>query len=199
MIDFLLYDYLEKIVSEQEEVLQKYQKVYGKDNREQIIGINAIQSIVRRALIDDQKEEPTYSWIGYGKKGYESIKLNNYKFDFDFIISVLSNVPGILILDKWAIVMVVLTIFSELRKCKVEMSQVMGVIVLFLHDNGYKRKQGKWINEAELKNKMLSEITEYIDENIVNQEFERSINGLLELKVIEIQEGNITLAEEVIV
>lgn len=197
MIDFTLYDYLEKVVSEQEEILQKYQDAYGKESGEQRIGLNAVQSIVRRALIDDQKDDPAYSWIGYGKKGYESIKLNNYRFDFDFIVSILSNVPGILIWDKWAIIMVVLTIFSELRKCKVEMSLAMGIIVMFLHDNGYERKKGKCIPEAKLKDKVLPEITKYIEDSIADKEFEKAINSLAELKVIEIQEGSMSLIEEV--
>lgn len=40
MIDYALYDYLEKIVNEQEETLRKYQKLYG--NEESGININSV-------------------------------------------------------------------------------------------------------------------------------------------------------------
>lgn len=197
MIDFTLYDYLERIVSEQDKTLEEYQKAYSENREEQAIGINAVQSIIRRSIIDDQTDEPLYSWINYEKGSYRSTKLSNIRFDFDFILSILSNVPGIIIFDKWAIVMVVLTIFSQLRKCKVELSPAMGIIVMFLHNNGYEKKKGKSIEETVLKEDMRNEIGKNLKDINPDQEFDKAIDSLKELNVIKIQDGSITLMEEI--
>ncbi|MBD5548912.1 MAG: hypothetical protein HDQ97_16265 [Lachnospiraceae bacterium] len=197
MIDFTLYDYLERIVSEQDKTLEEYQKAYGEKREDRAIGINAVQSIIRRSIIDDQTDEPLYSWISYDKGSYRSTKLSNIRFDFDFILSILSNVPGIVIFDKWAIVMVVLTIFSQLRKCKVELSPAMGIIVMFLHNSGYAKKKGKSIEETVLKEDMYTEIEKNLKDINPDQEFDKAIDSLKELNVIKIQDGSVMLMEEI--
>lgn len=197
MIDFTLYDFLERIVNEQDEQLRKYQEIYSSGNGEPRVGINAVQSIIRRSVVDTQKEDPAYSWISYGKEGYKRVKPSNLlKFDFNFILAILSNVPGIIICDKWAIIMVILTIFAQLQNCKDNLSPAMGIIVMFLHDNGYEKKK-KLIQEESLKEKMVPEIEKQIEGADPRTEFDEAIKGLEKLKIIQIQEGNIELMEEV--
>lgn len=151
-------------------------------------------------MIDVQKEDPSYSWIDYGKEGYRSFKLGNVKFDFNFIVSVLSNVPGILIFDKWAIIMVVLTIFAQLQKCKVILSPAMGIVVMFLHENGYDKKTKRTVQESELRDRLIPEIESNIEGVDPLREFNEAIAGLDKLKVIQLQEGGkIGLIEEVII
>ncbi|MCM1047750.1 MAG: hypothetical protein NC433_04920 [Clostridiales bacterium] len=197
MIDFTLYDYLERVVGEQDKALEEYQRAYYKNTNEQAVGINTVQSIIRRSVIDDQTEEPSYSCIDYGEGSYRTTKLPNIRFNFEFILLLLSNVPGIIIFDKWAIIMVVLTIFSELRKCKVKLSPAMGIIVMFLHNNGYEVKKCRSIQEDILREKVSTEIEDNLRVDDLVQEFYTAINGLAKLKVIQIQSGKITLMEEV--
>lgn len=93
--------------------------------------------------------------------------------------------------------MVILTIFAKLRKAKVELSPAMGIIVMFLHNNGYVKKEEKSIPETVLKENVLTEIEQNLEEINPEKEFEAAIKSLEQLKVIRVQDGNVTLIEEV--
>lgn len=196
MIDLSIYDYLEKIVKEQEENLNEFQKLCGCKEQELKLGINSLQSIIRNSVIEEQQEDPAYSRIVYRKNKYESIKLGNIKFDMDSVISLISNVPGVIAKEKWAILMTVLAIIAELKKIKVELSPVMGIIVSVLYKNGYKKNSGKMIGEEELKGKVEEEALENFNESEIEDKFSIAINGLANLKVIEIVDGKIRLVED---
>lgn len=197
MIDFTLYDFLEKIVSEQKGSLETFQEIYGSNKYEKRVGINAVQSIVRRSVIEETSDDPSYSKVVYTKNGYQSIKLSNLKFDFEFILSLLSNVPGLFLFDTWAIIMVVLTITVELRHCKVELSPLMGIIISYLYRNGYHKKKGRYIFIEDAKKEIQREYLEQDNLNISLDQFDVCINNLADLKIIEIVGGEITLIEEI--
>lgn len=82
-------------------------------------------------MIEEISEEPSYLKVVYNKDSYQSIKLNNLRFDFDFILSLLSNAGGVEKWDRWAIIMVILTIVGQLSKCNIELSPDMGKLLHF--------------------------------------------------------------------
>lgn len=73
----------------------------------------------------------------------------------------------------------------------------MGIIVMFLHNNGYVKKEEKSIPETVLKENVLTEIEQNLEEINPEKEFEAAIKSLEQLKVIRVQDGNVTLIEEV--
>ena len=141
---------------------------------------------------------PRYSKIVYGKKGFESIKFSNLKFDLNFILSILSNAPRLIEADKWAILMTVLRVFVEIKHCKISLSPLMGIIVDYLYNNGY-HKEGRTIEEEMLKNKIRDKISNDMTISDFDHEFTSAINELLNLRTINMTDGNIQLLEEVTV
>lgn len=65
---------MEKLVNDQKDALKEYQELYGADQNKSSIGINAVQSIVRRSVIEETLDETSYSKVLYTKDGYQSIK-----------------------------------------------------------------------------------------------------------------------------
>lgn len=147
-------------------------------------------------MIEEISEEPSYLKVVYNKDSYQSIKLNNLRFDFDFILSLLSNAGGVKKLDRWAIIMVILTVLTQLTKCKIELSPDMGKVITFLYENGYQSKLGKSISEDELWKEMQRKCS---SENGVlsdSAQLYDCINKLKNLKAIELVEGKVSLKEE---
>lgn len=197
MIDSTLYDFLEKIVDEQNDNLKRYQEIYDNNQFKNRVGINAVQSIIRRSVLEESSEDTSYSKVVYTKDGYQSIKLSNLKFNLDFILALLASVPSLVIFDKWAILMVILTIFAELRHCKVKLSPTMGIIITYLYKNGYQKKNDKYITLEELKKEIQSESITEKDLSIIQEQFDSCIDSLVELKVIDLVEEQVSLIEEI--
>lgn len=198
MINLTLYDYLEKVVNASEEELSEYQEQCGCDKDSIKLGINSLQSIIRSSVIEEQDQDPAYARVIYGKYGYESIKPRNMKFDLLMILSLLSDTARVLGLkDKLAIFMTIFSIISKLKGMKVELSSLMGIIVIYLYKNSYQKKSGRSIREEELLNRITQDYSEEIKVEDIKKEFYHAINSLDSLKVIEIADGKVCLIEEV--
>lgn len=197
MIDLSIYDLLEGVVDEQEEKLTEFQYVCGCEENATKLGINSIQSMVRSSVIEEQQEESAYSRIGYGKNGLESIKLKNIKFDIDNVINLVSNIPGVIAKEKWAIIMTVLSIISTLKSIKVELSPAMAETILYLHKNDYTRNCGRMIGEDELRNEVIAEMCNDLRNDCSQDEFSAMVSKLVNLNVIKVEDGKIMLMEEV--
>lgn len=197
MLDLSIYDFLEKIVNEKEETLEVSRKLCECEEEDYKLGINSLQSIMRSSVTEEQKEEYTYSKIVFGKEGYASIKLGNIKVDLENIISLLSNIPGIVVKEKWAMIMAALAVVSELKKLKIKLSPSMGMIVEFLYKNNYLKRTGRSIDEEILKAEILKEFNDNITGLEFEKEFSSAMDELVKIKSIEICGGKIMLIEEV--
>ena len=175
MIDLEIYDDLEKIVDSKKNALTEYKKMFLLEGQQGNVKINAIQSLIRQVVIEKQTDlNPTYSRLKYGKDGYETEKLSNLEFDMGFLLTLLSNVPGLVQGEIWSIIMVVLIVLAEIRKCKVKLMPSMSLIVFYLYENSYQKQTGKTISEERLKMEIRELFEKY--ENIDN--FENVIDGL---------------------
>lgn len=195
MIDLEVYDDLEKIVNSKKDVLIEYKKIFLLEGQQSNTEINAIQSLVRQVVIENQTDfNPVYSRLKYGKDGYETEKLSNLEFDMGFLLELLSSVPGLLKGEIWSVISVVLTVLAEIRKCNVKLMPSMSLIVSYLYKNGYQKPTKNKINEEKLKMEIRELLEKY--ENIDN--FEKAIDGFVKLKVISLNKGNIQLIEKVV-
>lgn len=195
MIDLEVYDVLEKIVDLQKDALTEYKKIFLTEGQQSNMEINALQSIIRQVVVEKETDfNPVYSRLKRGEDGYETEKLSNLEFDMDFLLTLLSNVPGLLEGEILSVISVVLNVLAEIRKCKVKLAPSMSVIVTYLYNHEYQRQLGKAISEEELKTEIRELFEKY--ENIDN--FEKVINGLVKLKVISLDDGEIQLIEKVV-
>ena len=195
MIDLEVYDVLEKTVDLQKEALTEYKKIFLLEGQQSNMEINAIQSIIRQVVVEKEANlNPVYSRLKYGKDGYETEKLSNLEFDIGFLLALLSNAPGLVEGEIWSAILVVLTVLAEIRKCKVKLMPCMSLIVFYLYNNNYQRQLGKTISEERLKIEIRELFEKY--ENIDN--FENAIDGLVKLKVISLDNGEIQLIEKVV-
>ncbi len=195
MIDLEVYDVLEKVVDSQKDSLAEYKKIFLPEGEQSKIEMNAIQSIIRQVVVGEEMDlNPVYSRLKRGKDGYETEKLSNLEFDMDFLMALLSNTPGLAEREIWSVILVVLSILTELRKCKVKLSPGMSLIVSYLYNHNYQRRSENSINEERLKMEVQEEFEKY--ENIDN--FENAINGLVKLKVISLDHGEVQLIEKVV-
>lgn len=195
MIDLEVYDVLEKTVDSQKDALTEYKKIFLPEGQQSNMEINAIKSIIRQVVIEKETDlNPTYSRLKYGKDGYDTEKLSNLEFDMGFLLALLSNVPGLVVGEIWSVILVVLTVLVEIRKCKVKLMPSMSLIVFYLYNNDYQKQIGKTISEERLKMEIRELFEKY--ENIDN--FEKAIDGLVKLKVISFDNGEIQLIEKVV-
>lgn len=120
--------------------------------------------------------------------------MNNLKFDF--ILALLSNVGGIQEWDRWATLMVILTVVGKLARCNVKLSPSMGVIITFLYENGYQSKLERCITEEELWKEIQKKYA--VEDNFFSgkEQFYACIGELIKLKVIRLEEGRVCLLEE---
>ena len=197
MIDLTIYDFLEKIVEEQETTLTNFQNLCNCENSTIKLGINSLQSIVRSSVIEEHQDDPAYSRIVYSKKGLASIKLGNIKFDINSIISLLSNLPGVIAKETWAIFLTILSIICELKKIKIDLSPAMATTVLYLHNNGYTKRNNRSISELELQTNIANEFVSNSMTVPSHNDFSSMINDLEKIKIIEIVDEKICLIEEV--
>lgn len=194
MIDLEIYDVLEKIVDLQKDALTEYKKIFLIEGQRSNVEINAIQSLIRQVVVEKETDfNPVYSRLKHGEDGYETEKLSNLEFDMDFLLTLLSNVPGLMEGEILSIISVVLCVLMEIRKCKVKLAPSMSVIVFYLYNHECQRQLGKTISEEKLKMEVKELFEKY--ENIDN--FENVINGLVNLKVISLDDGEIQLIEKV--
>ena len=196
MIDLTIYDFLERCVKTKESELIKFQTECGCNTDMVKLGINSLQSIIRSAVVEEQQEDPSYSRIYFEKNGWVSIKPGNIRFDINSVISLLSNVLGIITQEKWAILMAVLSVLAELKKLKVQLTPEMSRIVLYLYNHNYREQMKRGIEESQLETMMKKELEEP-KKNVFPEMFITAIEGLAKLKVIRIEEGKIYLAEAV--
>lgn len=195
MIDLEVYDVLEKIINQRKDELADYKREFFSETQQSQLEINAIQSLIRQVVIDKEADfNPIYSRLKYRKEGYETEKLSNLEFDMEFLLTLLANVPELAKGETYAVIMFVLTILVEIRKCKVRLMPSMSVIVSYLFENEYQKKFGRTVNEQQLKKEVKDSFQKYDD--IDN--FERAIDGLVKLKVILLHDGEIQLIEKVV-
>lgn len=197
MIDLSLYDYLEKYVSEKEYELKKNQQACGCDIRSVKLGINALQSIVRTSFSEEQDETASYSRIIYQNNQLVSIKFQNLKFDLNSVVSILSNLPSIAQKEIWAMLMTVLSIVSELSKIKVPLSPEMAWIVLTLYREKYMISDERSICEDELENQFTEEFSSQYNEQTLRPKYASAITDLDKLHAIKLENGRVTLIEEI--
>lgn len=195
MIDLEVYDDLEKIVGLKKDTLTEYKNIFLLEGAQNNIEINAIQSIIRQIVVEKETDfNPVYSRLKHGKDGYETEKLSNLEFDIGFLVTLLSNTPGLIEGEILSIILFVLNILAEVRKCKVALGPGMSLIVSYLYNNDYQKQSGNAISEEKLKMEIKDKFEKY--ENIDN--FENTINGLVQLKVISLDNGKVQLIEKVV-
>lgn len=195
MIDLEVYDDLEKTVGLKKDTLTEYKNIFLLEGAQSNIEINAIQSIIRQIVVEKETDfNPVYSRLKHGKDGYETEKLSNLEFDIGFLVTLLSNTPGLIEGEILSIILFVLNILAEVRKCKVTLGPGMSLIVSYLYNNNYQKQSENAISEEKLKMEIKDKFEKY--ENIDN--FENTINGLVQLKVISLDNGKVQLIEKVV-
>lgn len=196
MIDLSIYDVLEKEINEKKEEFQKIREMCECADEEPKLGLNALQSIVRSSVAEEQQSDPAYSKISISKGQCESIKFSNLKIDFHTAVALLNGIKEIYVNDKYSIILGMLSIIAELKKVKVVLSPAMGMIVLFLLEHNYTKECEREIEEEKLKKQIKSEFCEKIKKSNYEEEFYKAIDGLCSLGTIQLIEGKVQLIEK---
>lgn len=144
-----------------------------------------------------QDETAAYSRITYQNNRLVSIKFQNLKFDLNSVVSILSNLPGIAQKEIWAILMTVLSIVSELSKIKISLSPEMAWIVLTLYRGKYRISDERSMCEDELENQFTENFSSQYSEKTLQAKYTAAITELDKLHVIKLENGRVSLIEEI--
>lgn len=190
------YKFLEEVVNGKEGVLKEYLKVYGSNDDRLTENLDILKKIAKNSFYELQGTEAGYGRIFYKKGQLESIKLDNIEVDIELIINMLSAAYNMVSGEKWAIFMALLSVIATLKKAVKRLPPTMSVIVLFLYENGYKKEAERTIGEDVLREKIRKRFETELSNVNFEEEYTTAINGLLEWKIIGMENGNISLKEK---